>query len=103
MSTGEKDSGLRISGVIAFPPGANLAEERGATPPQMESGLGVDGSLKEAASSSSPEEKSDKHSDGKVEHEEKQTDGHTQGDFLPIPNKIWGSDHLALGVEVTVE
>lgn len=100
MSTGEKDSGLKISGVIAFPPGANLAEERGAPPPQTESRIGVNGSVGGTASSS-PEEQSDKY-DAKVEHEEKENDGHTQGEFLPIPNKVWGSDHLALGVEVTV-
>lgn len=101
VSTGEKDSGLEISGVLAFPPGANLAEERGATPLQIELGHGDDGSQREGNSSSLAEQ-SDQRYDGEVENEKKQTDGHTEGEFPPIPDEVWGSDHLALGVEITV-
>lgn len=88
VSTGEKNSGLAISGVLAFPPGAHLAGERAVTPEEPGKG-GADDQRRATAL-------------GEPWDGQKLTDGPTEEAFPPIPNELWGSDHLALGVEVTL-
>lgn len=88
MSTGEKDSGLAITGVLAFPPGAHLTEGRKTTSSGEELEQSSEGSGQEAA----PDR----------QEENSPTDPPAWGEFGPIPNKLWGSDHLALGVELVL-
>lgn len=95
MSTGEKNSGLAISGVLAFPRGAHLAEEKTAV--SQESGKGHDGNRIRATQPSPTELPAVQVWDG-----QNPTDGPAAEAFPPIPNEVWGSDHLALGVEVAL-
>lgn len=88
MSTGEKNSGLAIAGVLAFPLGAHLAEDRTATP-QEPAGKGDTGNHRREPV-------------GEVCDGRKPTDGSAEEAFPSIPNELWGSDHLALGVEVAL-
>lgn len=77
VSSGEPGSILSISGVLGFPKGADVAFiEQEAT--DNDSSHGDNGETREV------------HGDGSEEM------------FGPIPDKIWGSDHLALGVELTL-
>lgn len=95
VSTGEKNSGLAISGLLAFPRGAHLAGEREAIP--QEPGKG-DGTNQRRVPQSPPTEIQV----GDVWDGRKLTDGPAEEAFPPIPNELWGSDHLALGVEVAL-
>lgn len=95
VSTGEKNSGMAISGVLAFPRGARLVKERTAIP--QEPGKG-DPSNRRRATAPPPTELPV----GEVRDGRKQTDGPAEEEFPPIPNERWGSDHLALGVEVAL-
>lgn len=98
VSTGEEHSGLAIVGALAFPSGAHLGEEEGqrSTTDLLE---GDDGSN---AGTSAPLEQSAKQRDGEVKHDQRLIHYPTEPAFPPIPNEIWGSDHLALGVEVAL-
>lgn len=75
VSSGEKNSGLAIAGALTFPAGANLAERAGAGT-QLKDAEGVNNEVQNPARNQAGEK------------------------FGPIPNEVWGSDHLALGVEV---
>lgn len=88
MSTGEKDSGLAISGVLAFPPGAHLTEGRESTSSGEE--------LEQIREGSGQETTHGRQEDNSP------NDPPAWGEFGPIPNKMWGSDHLALGVELVL-
>lgn len=88
MSTGEKDSGLAISGVLAFPPGAHLTEGRETSSSGEELEQSSEGNGQEAT----PDRQA----------ENSATDQPAWSEFGPIPNKLWGSDHLALGVELVL-
>lgn len=72
VSAGES-GGLRVRSVLGFPPGANMAESPRRVVDERD-GMGWTG----VASAGASEE------------------------FGPIPGGIWGSDHLALGVEVAL-
>ncbi|CAM9749843.1 unnamed protein product [Ectocarpus sp. 4 AP-2014] len=88
VSTGEKDSGLAISGVLAFPPGAHLTEGRETSSSGEE--------LEQSSGGSGQEATPDRQVENSV------TDQPAWSEFGPIPNKLWGSDHLALGVELVL-
>lgn len=94
MSTGEKNSGLEISGVLAFPRGAHLAEERTTVPRYPGKGDGSQTRTTQTPPTELPV--------GEVWDGRKPTDGPAEDEFPPIPNELWGSDHLALGVEVAL-
>ncbi|CAM9192310.1 unnamed protein product [Hapterophycus canaliculatus] len=92
VSTGEKSSGLAISGVLAFPPGANLSEDVETATTTATAAL---------------QDKNNSREKGALMPED--IDGHADltarsvdDGFRPIPNELWGSDHLALGVEVVL-
>lgn len=95
VSTGAKNSGLEISGVLAFPRGAHRTEER-ATVPQTPR-KGDAGRQRRATAAQLSERPGDE-----VLDDRRPTDGPAEEAFPPIPNEIWGSDHLALGVEVVL-
>eukprot|EP00903_Cladosiphon_okamuranus_P009843 g9354.t1 len=95
VSTGEKNSGLAISGLLAFPRGAHLAEEM--APVSQETGMSGGDRRSRATQTPPTELRVCDVQDGR-----KPTDAPVGEVFPPIPNKLWGSDHLALGVEVTL-
>ncbi len=99
VSTGQKEIGLAISGVLAFPRGAHLAEEGEATSAKL--GQGGDGSSEEESMPTTANI-FDRQRLGEAEGVQRTSDLVVDGGFPPIPNEIWGSDHLALGVEVTL-
>lgn len=101
VSTGQKDIGLAIAGVLAFPRGAHLAEEGRATSPPTP-GQGSAGSSERENLPTTTANVLDRQRLGEAEDMQRTGDLGVDGEFPPIPNEIWGSDHLALGVEMTL-
>lgn len=92
VSSGEKDSPLHVTAILGFPPGANLEEGPGR-------------SRQHKYSKDSAIETRDETRDETLEGasgNEIPVDGVESAQFGPIPDELWGSDHLALGVEIAV-
>lgn len=86
---------MAISGALAFPRGAHLADEQTAVP--QDSRKGGAGNRRRATEPPPTELAAVEVRDGR-----KRTDGPVEEAFPPIPNEVWGSDHLALGVELAL-
>lgn len=104
VSSGEKDGDLEITGVLAFPPGADLADSPYLVSDSSdlvasEAETGVDGNTA-AVHGQLDGVKDERKERGKPEAG--QVEGISRGDFGPIPDEVWGSDHLALGVELAI-
>lgn len=84
MSTGEASSGLAVTGVLGFPKGADMATEAGTKRVEGEIASRKSKAVWTSAECSLG---------GPAENTQ-------QEGFGPIPDGIWGSDHLALGVEI---
>lgn len=90
--------------MLAFPPGADLADSPdlvsdSADFAASEAGTGVDGNTAVVRG------QLDGVKDERKEREEQeagQIERISRGDFGPIPDEVWGSDHLALGVELAI-
>lgn len=85
LSSKEKGSGLAVTGVLAFPPGADLTD--------LTAEAGKAEGTEHVATPGCVQ------SDG-LEHGQTPADETQAKQFGPIPDEVWGSDHLALGVEV---
>lgn len=92
VSSGEKGSPLRVTAILGFPPGANLVEGPGRSRQHKYS--------KESAIETRDETR-DETLDG-ASGNEMSVEGVESAQFGPIPDELWGSDHLALGVEMAV-
>ncbi|CAM9105529.1 unnamed protein product [Scytosiphon promiscuus] len=96
VSTGEEGSDLAISGVLAFPPGANLSGNSKTATPRI---VAEERDTSSRGRAVIPEDEVDGQV-GTADGGSGQAVGSEEDGFPPIPNERWGSDHLALGVEV---
>ena len=90
--------------MLAFPPGANLSglseysdvsdlSDLAAS----EVGAGVNGKIAAVHGQADGVE-----NDQDERQEQEAVEGTSGGNFGPIPDEAWGSDHLALGVELSI-
>lgn len=86
MSSGENDSGLAITGVLSFPPGADLSVDTTNNGEDSAEDKPVKGGSEVAVIEDAVLVAS--------------VNGTSGQEFGPVPDEVWGSDHLALGVEV---
>lgn len=118
VSCGEPGSVLSVSGVLGFPEGADMASverepsknhhgplgdgDKASTTRGDDGGKETEGSMTSVAAEGTATETAH------LAVGNESIDTNCCGDssapeFEPIPDKNWGSDHLALGVELTLD